>query len=66
MELYRFTKLMKQIKELLFGVRVKGETLPSPTVKTTDCKNRPKFNDWVKQVNFGARYGTKGSFYKNL
>lgn len=54
---------MKYIKELLFGVRAKGETLPTPTFKTVQCINRPSQDEWAKQVKFGSRYGHRGSFY---
>ena len=55
---------MKYIKELLFGVRVKGEPLPTPTFKVTELPNRPTLDEWVKQVKFGNRYGHRGSFYQ--
>ena len=55
---------MKYIKTLLFGERAKGETLPTPTLKVTECTNRPTFDNWVKEFKFGSRYGTRGSFYK--
>lgn len=60
---FKMKKLMKYIKKILFGERAKGETLPSPTVKTMDCINRPTFDVWTKQVKFGSRYGHRGSFY---
>ena len=56
---------MKYIKELLLGVRVKGESLPTPTFKVTELPNRPTLDEWVKQVKFGNRYGHRGSFYNN-
>ena len=56
---------MKQIKEFIFGVRAKGETLPTPTFKTTDVVNKLSEDEWAKYVKFGSRYGYKGSFYNN-
>ena len=56
---------MQIIKVLLFGERVKGKTLPSPTFKTTDVVNKLSEDEWVKHVKFGSRYGHKGSFYNN-
>ena len=57
--------LKKQIKELLFGVRAKGERLPSPTCKITFIEHNLTENEWYEYVKFGSRYGTKGSFYNN-
>lgn len=57
---------MKYIKELIFGVRAKGETLPThPTFKISEPNNRLTIDEWVKEVKFGSRYGHRGSFYNN-
>ena len=56
---------MKKLKTLIFGARAKGEPLPPPKLKTITSDNILPFNKWVEYVNFGSRYGHKGSFYKN-
>jgi hypothetical protein len=56
-------KLMRQIKELIFGVRAQGEPIALPKFKTTMPKNRPTEDQWAKEFNFGSRYGHRGSFY---
>jgi hypothetical protein len=56
-------KLMKIIKKIIFGERVVGEILPPPSLKSTYPKNRPSQDEWAKQMNFGSRYGHRGSFY---
>jgi len=55
---------MKHIKEILFGVRAQGQPVPPPTFKTTEVINRPTIDKWTKEVNFGSRYGHRGSFYQ--
>ncbi len=55
---------MKLIKQFVFGVRVEGEPLPPPNIKTTIPENRPPLDKWVKDVNFGGRYGHRGSYYE--
>ena len=58
---------MKYIKQLIFGERAKGETLPSPSFRVVLPTEEEKLsqNEWAKYVKFGSRYGTKGSFYNN-
>jgi hypothetical protein len=53
--------MIKIIKDILFGVRAKGETLPTPTFRTVVDKNRPSQDEWCKYVKFSSRYGVKGS-----
>lgn len=55
--------IKEKIKELLFGVKAKGEPLPPPTFRTTESTSKPSLNQWVRYVRFGSRYGHKGSFY---
>lgn len=54
---------MKKIKNLIFGERIKGEPIPPPKLKTVKSENIPTLDEWVKYVNFGSRYGHRGSFY---
>jgi hypothetical protein len=58
---------MEYIKQLIFGVKAKGETLPSPSFRVVLPTEEEKLseNEWAKYVKFGSRYGTKGSFYRN-
>lgn len=56
---------MKHLKKVMFGERVKGEPLSSPSFKLTVPKNQPSLDEWVKLVKFGSRYGHRGSFYTN-
>ncbi len=54
---------MQYIKKLIFGERTKGVPLPPPSFKTREITNRPTQDEWAKQMNFGSRYGHRGSFY---
>lgn len=54
-----------KLKELIFGVRAKGEPIPEPKFKTTLPTDVISEDKWVKKVKFGSRYGTRGSFYNN-
>lgn len=56
---------MYYIKVLLFGKKAQGEPVPPPTFKTTVPTNNLTQDEWAKEVKFGSRYGTKGSFYNN-
>ena len=57
--------MIKIIKDILFGVRAKGQPLPPPSFKVTYIEHNLTENEWAQYVKFGSRYGTKGSFYKN-
>ncbi len=54
-----------KLKQLIFGVRAKGEPIPEPKFKTTLPTDVISEDKWVKKVKFGSRYGTRGSFYNN-
>jgi len=56
---------MKKILTLIFGERAQGEKLPPPTFRVTYPFNRPPEDVWTREVKFGSRYGTRGSFYQN-
>jgi hypothetical protein len=49
---------------LIFGERAQGIKLTHPTLRTLEISNRPSENEWVKEFNFGSRYGHRGSFYQ--
>lgn len=55
---------MKQIMTLIFGERAQGIKLPSPTFRTLEASNRPSLAQWVQEMNFGSRYGHRGTFYQ--
>jgi len=50
---------------LLFGQRAQGEMIPTPTFRSSYPEDQPDENQWVMEVKFGSRYGTKGSFYQH-
>jgi hypothetical protein len=57
--------LLKRIRVFLFGERVKGEKVNSPMFFIThkpDCQI--EYNDWMKDLSVGSRYGHRGSFYR--
>ena len=56
---------MKQLITLLFGERTPGKIIQQPTFQSTYPANRPDESQWAQEVKFGARYGTRGSFYQN-
>lgn len=47
---------MKKVKQFLFGIRVKGETLSNPSPSTVDLIPRPDYFNWCKQMNVSIRY----------
>jgi hypothetical protein len=51
------------IRDCIFGIRAKGEKVKPPTFRTLDMVNRTSLQEWVNEVNFGAYYGHRGSFY---
>lgn len=55
---------MHYIKTFVFGKKAEGESVPTPTFKTTEPLDRPSIDEWVKEMNFGSRYGHRGSFYQ--
>ena len=52
------------IIEFLFGVRVEGESLPTPTFKTTSPKNQPSEFDWINEFRVGIEYGKQRVFFE--
>ena len=55
---------MHYIKTFVFGKRAQGEPVSTPSFTTTTPSDRPSIDEWVKEMNFGSRYGHRGSFYK--
>jgi hypothetical protein len=56
---------MKYIKELIFGIRAKGEKLKTPALIIQERElNSDEFNRWSNEFKFGNKYGTRGSFYQ--
>ncbi|MBS1756623.1 MAG: hypothetical protein JSU03_05045 [Bacteroidetes bacterium] len=43
-------------KQLLFGVRIKGEKLTKPSFKTTLPDNQPPQFDWFKEFRVSSLY----------
>jgi len=58
-------KIIIFLLTFLFGQRAQGEMIPAPTFRSTYPEDRPDENQWAKDVKFGSRYGTKGSFYQH-
>jgi hypothetical protein len=55
--------MSKFIIEFLFGVRVKGESIPTPSFKTTAPKEQLDFSTWFSSVNFGRRLTNRSMFW---
>ena len=47
----------------LFGERIQGEKVVIPTPPPEREYTMEEYNQWCKEVNFGSRYGARGSFY---
>lgn len=56
--------MLKMIKQLFFGQRAQGEPIPPPKIKTIYPTQTVEEEQWVQEMNFGSRYGTRGSFYQ--
>jgi hypothetical protein len=61
--------MKKIILKVIFGTPKKGEPInlnykTKTAVKTTALTKPIAENEWYKEVKFGSRYGTKGSFYQ--
>ena len=56
---------MQKLLTLIMGERASGERIAQPKFKTTYPTNRLSESEWIREVNFGHRYGTRGSFYQN-
>ncbi len=55
--------MSKFIIEFLFGVRGKGEPIPTPSFKTITPESQPEFSTWFSLVNFGRRLTNKAVFW---
>ena len=56
--------MLKLIKQLFFGRRAQGELLQPPKIKTIYPTQMVEEEQWRQEMNFGSRYGTRGSFYQ--
>ena len=56
--------MIKLIKLFLFGQRAQGEPIQPPKVKTLYPTQHLDENQWWREMKFGSRYGTRGSFYQ--
>lgn len=51
--------ITKKTNELVFGVRVKGEKLQTPTLRTLHIKERPSKDEWLKEFRCSLLYNKK-------
>ena len=56
--------MLKFIQKLLFGQRTQGELLQPPKIKTLYPTQIMEEEQWRQEMNFGSRYGHRGSFYQ--
>ena len=56
--------MLKFIQDFFFGQRAQGEPMQPPKVKTLYPTQIIDEQQWIQEVNFGSRYGTRGSFYQ--
>jgi hypothetical protein len=52
------------IIEFLFGVRIEGESIPSPTFKTTFPKDQLGEFEWINEFRVGIEYGKQRVFFE--
>jgi hypothetical protein len=52
-------KLMKYIKDFIFGVRTHGECVKPPKFKTCVPKDKPDFQNWCKEFRVSMMYDRK-------
>lgn len=55
-------KITKKINIFLFGMRVKGEKLKSPTVRTLHIQERPSENEWLKEFRCSILHNKKAVY----
>jgi len=56
----------KRIRVFLFGERVKGNPVQSPTFFITrKPEHQIDYNTWTRELGVGSRYGHRGSFYQS-
>ena len=56
--------MIKLIKLFLFGQRAQGEPIQPPKIKTFYPTQTIEEEQWRQEMNFGSRYGYRGSFYQ--
>jgi len=52
------------IIEFLFGIRIKGESIPPPTFKTTFPKDQLGEFEWINEFRVGIEYGKQKVFFE--
>ena len=45
------------LKREIFGVRVKGEPIPEPRIRTIQSENRPSEFEWYQEFRVGSLHG---------
>lgn len=55
----------KYILRIMFGEKARGEkvTIPPPPPSAERTYTAEEFNAWCREVGFGNKYGTRGSYY---
>lgn len=56
--------IMSFIKALLFGKSAQGEKLPEPKLPQERPYDALDCAKWCQEIQFGNRYGHRGSFYQ--
>jgi len=56
--------MLKFFREIFFGRRTAGEQIQQPKIKTLYPTQTIDEAQWMQEVKFGSRYGTRGSFYQ--
>jgi hypothetical protein len=55
-------KITKKINVFIFGIRVKGEKLPIPTVRTLHIQERPSENEWLREFKCSILHNKKAVY----
>ena len=56
--------MLKFIRDFFLGQRAQGEPIQPPKIKTLFPTQTIDEQQWRQEVNFGSRYGHRGSFYQ--
>ena len=56
--------MLKFIRNFFLGQRAQGEPIQPPKIKTLYPTQTLEESQWYREVKFGSRYGTRGSFYQ--
>jgi hypothetical protein len=52
------------IIEFLFGIRIKGESIPPPTFKTIFPEDKLGEFEWINEFRVGIEYGKQKVFFE--